>query len=141
MRLYALVLALSCVPLVRGDDKPAGKRTLDAAFGTVAAGLPVRNIGPANMGGRIVDVVGVESDPKTWYVASANGGVWKTTDAGTTMTPLFDAQDTLCIGSVAVCQGKPEVVYVGTGEANPRNSVSWGKGVYKSIDAGKTWTH
>src|SRR5205085_2457075 len=79
--------------------------------------------------------------PKIWYVATANGGVWKTTDSGGTWAPVFDSQDTLCIGAVAVCQGKPDVVYVGTGEGNPRNSVSWGKGVYKSTDAGKTWTH
>jgi photosystem II stability/assembly factor-like uncharacterized protein len=107
----------------------------------VIAGLKARNIGPANMGGRVVDLAVVESNPDTFYVAAAGGGVWKTTDAGTTFTPLFDDQPTQCIGSVALCQAKPEVVYVGTGEGNPRNSVSWGSGVYKSTDGGKTWRH
>jgi hypothetical protein len=99
-------------------------------------GLKARCIGPANMGGRVVDLAAVESHPDTFYVATAGGGVWKTTDGGTTLAPVFDDQPTQCIGSVAVCQGKPEVVYVGTGEGNPRNSVSWGNGVYKSVDGG-----
>jgi photosystem II stability/assembly factor-like uncharacterized protein len=102
-------------------------------------GLKAHCIGPANMGGRVVDVAAVESNPDTFYVASAGGGVWKTTDGGTTFEPLTDSLPTQCTGSVAVCQGKPEVVYVGTGEGNPRNSVSWGKGVFKSTDGGKTW--
>ena len=104
-------------------------------------GLKARCIGPANMGGRVVDLAVVESNPDTFYVATAGGGVWKTTDGGTTFTPVFDDQPTQCIGAVAVCQGKPDVVYVGTGEGNPRNSVSWGNGVYKSTDGGKTWKH
>jgi photosystem II stability/assembly factor-like uncharacterized protein len=91
------------------------------------------------MGGRITDLAVVESSPNTFYVAAAGGGVWKTTDGGTTFQPIFDGQPTQCIGAVAVCRGKPEVVYIGTGEANPRNSVSWGGGVYRSTDAGKTW--
>jgi photosystem II stability/assembly factor-like uncharacterized protein len=107
----------------------------------VIAGLTARCIGPANMGGRIADLAVVESDPATYYVAAAGGGVWKTTDSGSTFKPIFDDQPTQCIGAVAVCQGKPEVVYVGTGEANPRNSVSWGSGVYRSTDGGKTWNH
>jgi photosystem II stability/assembly factor-like uncharacterized protein len=93
------------------------------------------------MGGRIVDLAVVESNPDTYYVAAATGGVWKTTDAGNTFTPVFDEQPTQSIGAIALCQGKPEVVYVGTGEANPRNSVSWGNGVYKSTDGGKSWVH
>ena len=69
--------------------------------------LPARNIGPANMGGRIVDVAVVERDPKTVYVAAATGGLWKTSDAGVNWTPLFDAQTTLCLGAVAVSQSDP----------------------------------
>ena len=107
----------------------------------VLAGLSARCIGPANMGGRVADLTVVESNPATYYVAAAGGGVWKTTDGGTTFKPVFDDQPTQNIGAVAVCQGKPDVVYVGTGEGNPRNSVSWGSGVYRSTDAGKTWTH
>jgi photosystem II stability/assembly factor-like uncharacterized protein len=104
-------------------------------------GLKARCIGPANMGGRVVDLAVVESNPATFFVASAGGGVWKTTDGGVAFTPVFDDQATQSIGSVAVCQAKPDVVYVGTGEGNPRNSVSWGNGVYKSTDGGKSWKH
>ena len=100
-----------------------------------------RNIGPANMGGRIVDIAGVDSDPKTVYVAAASGGLWKTTDTGETWTGLFDKETSVCIGSVAVSQSNPNIVWVGTGEHNPRNSVAWGDGVYKSTDGGKSWQH
>jgi photosystem II stability/assembly factor-like uncharacterized protein len=99
----------------------------------------VRQIGPANMGGRIVDLAVVESNPATFYVATASGGVWKTTDAGEHFTPVFDGQPTQNIGAVTVAPSNPDIVWVGTGEANPRNSVAWGDGVYKSTDGGKTW--
>ena len=113
----------------------------DAPAKLALDGLSARCIGPANMGGRVVDLAVVENNPDTYYVALATGGVFKTTDAGKTLYPVFDSQPTLCIGSVAVCQGKPDVVYVGSGEGNPRNSVSAGNGVYKSSDGGKSWTH
>jgi photosystem II stability/assembly factor-like uncharacterized protein len=100
-----------------------------------------RSIGPAIMGGRIVDVAVVESKPSTMYVAAASGGVWKTTNNGTTWRPVFDQQETLAIGAVSVAASNPAIVWVGTGEANPRNSVSWGKGVFKSTDGGQTWQH
>ena len=131
-------LSAQTTPAQAPAVKPAAQAE---ALRPVLDGLKARCIGPANMGGRIVDIVGVESDPNTFYVASAGGGVWKTTDGGNAFTPIFDDQPTQCIGAVAVCQGKPDVVYVGTGEGNPRNSVSWGSGVYKSIDGGKTWKH
>jgi photosystem II stability/assembly factor-like uncharacterized protein len=91
------------------------------------------------MGGRVTDLAVVESNPATFYAAAASGGVWKTTDGGDTFTPVFDDQPALSIGAVAVCQAKPDVVYVGTGEANPRNSVDPGRGVFRSVDGGKTW--
>lgn len=100
-----------------------------------------RSIGPANMGGRITALAVVESDPTTYYVATASGGLLKTTNNGTTFTHLFDNQPTVSIGDVAVAPSKPEIVWVGTGENNPRNSVSYGDGVYKSTDGGKTWTN
>ncbi|MBA3725038.1 MAG: hypothetical protein H0W86_00965 [Armatimonadetes bacterium] len=106
-------------------------------------GLSVRNIGPANMGGRVADIALVPGKAKAFYVAFAIGGVWKTENAGTTFTPLFDGQETLCIGSIAVAKTKDEkeVVWVGTGEGNGRNSSSWGNGVYRSVDSGSTWEH
>ncbi|HVL13313.1 MAG TPA: PDZ domain-containing protein, partial [Gemmata sp.] len=100
-----------------------------------------RSIGPANMGGRITALAVVESDPTTYYVATASGGLLKTTNNGTTFQHLFDNQSTVSIGDVAVAPSDPNIVWVGTGENNPRNSVSYGDGVYKSTDAGKTWTN
>src|SRR5262249_29744398 len=101
--------------------------------------LIARPIGPATMGGRVADLAVVESRPGTIYVASASGGLWKTINNGTTFTPVFEKEHTVSIGAVAVAPSNPDVVWVGTGEANPRNSVSWGDGVYKSTDGGKTW--
>jgi photosystem II stability/assembly factor-like uncharacterized protein len=98
-----------------------------------------RPIGPANMGGRVVDVAVVESRPKCMYVATASGGLWRTVNNGITWTPVFDHQKTIALGCVAVAPSNPGIVWVGTGEANARNSVSWGDGVYRSTDGGKTW--
>lgn len=98
-----------------------------------------RCIGPANMGGRVTALAVVESDPSTYYVATASGGLLKTTNNGVTFTHLFDKEATVSIGDVAVAPSNPNIVWVGTGESNPRNSVSYGDGVYKSTDGGKTW--
>ena len=100
-----------------------------------------RSIGPANMGGRIDDIAVVESNPSTYYLGFATGGVWKTTNNGTTFTPVFDEQAVSSIGDIAIAPSNPNVVYVGTGEANNRQSASFGAGMYKSTDAGRTWTH
>jgi photosystem II stability/assembly factor-like uncharacterized protein len=107
----------------------------------VLKNLKWRNIGPANMMGRVADVEGVPGVPEIVYVGSASGGVWKTTNGGVTWMPLFDQMDFLSIGDLALEPGNPDVVYVGTGEGNPRNSVSFGNGVYKTTDGGKTWNH
>jgi photosystem II stability/assembly factor-like uncharacterized protein len=98
-----------------------------------------RPIGPTNMGGRVDDVEAVESDPSTIYVGTASSGVWKTDNNGTTWMPVFDAQPNLSIGDIAIAPSNPNVVWVGTGEANQRQSTSYGGGVFKSVDAGKTW--
>ncbi len=98
-----------------------------------------RSIGPASMGGRITAIAVYEADPNIWWAASASGGLLKTTNNGVTFEHQFDRQSTVSIGDVQVCQSNPDIVWVGTGEANPRNSVSWGDGVYKSTDGGKTW--
>src|SRR5579863_6177449 len=93
--------------------------------------LEYRSIGPASMGGRITDVEGVPGRPELVYVATASGGLFKTTNAGTTWTPIFDHEATISIGNIAVDPQNPDVVWVGTGEATARNSVSFGDGVYK----------
>lgn len=103
--------------------------------------LRAREIGPAALGGRIHDVEGVPGDPFTVYVASASGGLWKTVNKGTTWTPIFEGQKVATFGDVAIFEGNPDILYVGTGEQNNRQSSSWGNGVYRSNDAGKTWTH
>jgi len=103
--------------------------------------LRFRQIGPAALGGRIHDVEGVPGDPLTLYVATASGGLWKTTNKGTTWTPIFDNQKVATFGDVAIFEGDARILYVGTGEQNNRQSSSWGNGVYKSTDAGATWTH
>ncbi len=103
--------------------------------------LRFRSIGPAALGGRIHDVEGVANDPFTLYVATASGGLWKTTNKGTTWTPIFENQKVATFGDVAIFEGNPDILYVGTGEQNNRQSTSWGNGVYKSTDAGKSWTH
>jgi len=101
--------------------------------------LEFREIGPAVMGGRIDDFGVVESNPNIVYVGTASGGVWKTTNNGTTWEPVFDKEDVSTIGDIAIAPSDPAVVWVGTGEPNNRQSSSWGDGIYKSLDAGKTW--
>ena len=98
-----------------------------------------RSIGPASAGGRITDVRALDSDFRFAIVAAASGGVWKTDNAGTTWTPIFDHYGASSIGAVAIFQKDPRVLWVGTGEANNRNSVAWGDGVYKSTDGGETF--
>ncbi|HSP64441.1 MAG TPA: hypothetical protein VLQ90_15735, partial [Pyrinomonadaceae bacterium] len=99
-----------------------------------------RGIGPASMGGRIDDIAGVDSNPYIYYVGFATGGVWKTTNNGTTFQPIFDTYSRGSIGDIAIAPSNPDIVWVGTGEANNRQSSSFGDGIYKSTDAGKTFT-
>ena len=135
---HASTLVAAIVLATAAGAQPAARPSLaDSTF----ANLSYRNIGPANMSGRIADVEGVPGDPAIIYVGSASGGVWKSTNAGTTFTPLFDKQPVQSIGDLALDPTNPDVIYVGTGEANVRNSVSFGNGVYKSTDGGRTWRH
>ena len=102
--------------------------------------LRFRSIGPAGMGGRIHDIEGVPANPAVLYVATASGGLWKSVNKGTTWTPIFDDQPVSTFGDVALAPSNPEIVWAGTGEQNNRQSTSWGNGVYRSTDGGKTWT-
>jgi photosystem II stability/assembly factor-like uncharacterized protein len=110
------------------------QRTSEAWFNA----LRWRPIGPYR-GGRVLAVAGIPSDPNTYYFGAATGGVWKTTNGGQTWTPIFDQEPDYCIGSIAVANSDPNVLYVGTGEACIRGNISFGSGVYKSSDAGRTW--
>ncbi len=103
------------------------------------SGLELRGIGPAMTSGRIIDLAVDPHDARTWFVATAGGGVWKTTNAGTTFTPLFDDENSFSIGCVTVDPNNSLVVWVGSGENNSQRSVSVGDGVYKSLDGGKSW--
>ncbi|HEY0156198.1 MAG TPA: hypothetical protein VGF28_02805 [Thermoanaerobaculia bacterium] len=105
------------------------------------AGMKARSIGPAAMSGRVAAIDAVESNPDILYVGAATGGVWKSVDGALSFTPLFDDQPVAAVGAVAIFQPSPEIVWVGTGEGNPRNSMSVGNGIYKTIDGGKTWQH
>ena len=105
------------------------------------AGLTARSIGPATMSGRVAAIDALVADPRVIYVGASTGGVWKTTNGGTTWQPVFDHESVAAIGAVAIYQPNPDIVWVGTGEGNPRNSASVGNGVYKSVDGGRTWQH
>src|SRR5579871_3653675 len=102
------------------------------------SGMKWRLVGPFR-GGRSVAVAGVPSQPNVFYFGSVGGGVWKTEDAGETWTPIFDSQPIASIGAIAVSASNPDVIYVGSGEADMRSQISYGDGVYKSTDGGKTW--
>ncbi len=132
-----LILALA-VPLPRAfADEPDKADTKDKS---VFKHLKYRQVGPF-AGGRVSRSAGVPGDPSTYYAATASGGVWKTADAGVTWKPIFDDQPTSSVGAVAVAPSDPNVVYVGSGEANIRGNVAAGNGIYRSTDGGKTWKH
>lgn len=118
----------------------ATAQTLDTTrIASAASSLKLRSIGPAYAGGRIADIAVHPRTPGTWYVAAGSGGVWKTTNAGLTWTPVFDEQPSYSIGEVTIDPTNPEIVWVGTGENVSGRHVGWGDGVYKSRDAGRTW--
>src|SRR2546423_693399 len=104
------------------------------------SGLHWRMIGPFRAG-RVNAVSGVVGQPDTFYFGSVGGGVWKTTNSGRTWTPIFDSASSASIGAIGVAPSNPNVIYVGTGEADMRDSIQYGDGMYKSTDGGKTWTH
>ncbi len=105
------------------------------------ANLEWREIGPTIMGGRVADLAVVESDPAVFYVGTATGGLWKTVNHGTSFESVFDDHPTSSIGDVTLAPSNPNIVWVGTGEPQNRQSSPWGNGVYKSTDAGRTWSH
>lgn len=109
-------------------------------YNALMSNLRFREIGPAVMGGRINDIEVPIQDTKIIYAATASGGIWKSTNAGTTWTGIFQNEEVSTIGDLAIAPSDPSILYVGTGESNNRQSSSWGNGMYKSIDAGKTWT-
>jgi photosystem II stability/assembly factor-like uncharacterized protein len=147
---HALLLAL-----VAGDPtasplppspRPATPVTTPSPSPTPSPGPPFanmqwRSIGPAAGGGRVTSVAGSASDPKLYYLGAAGGGVWKSANSGQTWDPVFDKQDVGAIGAVTIDPTDNKTVWVGTGESNPRNDVSYGDGLYKTTDGGDTWAN
>ncbi|MEK6688221.1 MAG: hypothetical protein AABZ01_07165, partial [Gemmatimonadota bacterium] len=133
MRRLLSLLALLGLPSLLAAQISA---PLDSA---IIAGLKWRNIGPANMMGRVSDVEGLPSPSRTFYVASAAGGVWKTSNAGTTFKLVFGFERVIATGDLAIAPSDSNVFYLGTGEEDSRNSISPGGGIYQSTDAGATW--
>ena len=136
MNFRAQCIAACCVLFLAAASQANAQ--LDTAL---FAGMSARSIGPAGMSGRIGGIDAVAANPEIVYVGVATGGVWKTLNSGTTWKPVFDNQPVAAIGSVAVNQSNPSIVWVGTGEGNPRNSASVGNGIYKSMDGGDSWSH
>jgi photosystem II stability/assembly factor-like uncharacterized protein len=130
--LFLILVLFHFSPLIRADEPDRGPKELKH--------LKYRLIGPY-AGGRVSRAQGVPGDPMTYYLASASGGVWKSSDGGLSWKPIFDDQPASSIGAVAVAPSDPNVVYVGAGEANIRGNVEAGNGIYVSTDAGKTFKH
>ncbi len=120
-------------------DDPERTDEPESRLAKAIEGLELRSIGPAFMGGRIADIAVDPRRPSTWYLAVGSGGVWKTSNAGTTWTPIFDDQPSFSIGCVTLDPSRPDTVWVGTGEAVSGRHVAWGSGVYRSRNGGVTW--
>lgn len=135
-------------PSPKGAATPASLKTSpspspspSATARPAYANMEWREIGPALPGGRVASVAGSSDNPKLYVLGSAGGGVWKSTDGAETWQPVFEKEKVSAIGAVAIDPKNDDVIWAGTGESNPRNDVSWGNGVYKSTDGGKTWKH
>src|SRR5215471_15325622 len=130
MKLSRLLLWLCAIP--------AAAQTVDSKF---YQAMRWRQIGPFRAG-RVTAVAGIPGNAAVYYMGTPGGGLWKTVDAGVVWAPIFDSQKVSSIGAVAVVASKPDVIYVGTGDVSMvGGSVNMGDGVYKSVDAGKTWQH
>nr|WP_083332600.1 glycosyl hydrolase [Hyphomonas sp. Mor2] len=131
--LFAMILSLPVLAQATGDEdsSPLSSSNFEA--------FSLRNIGPAFMSGRIADIIIVPDEPATWYVAVGSGGVWKTENAGTTWTSLFDGQGSYSIGSLGADPSDPNRIWVGTGENHGGRHIGFGDGIYVSNDGGATW--
>jgi photosystem II stability/assembly factor-like uncharacterized protein len=136
----ALLVQAPAAAETSSDTKPEAEKKEEGPLSSATfAGLELRSIGPALPSGRIADLAIDPTDDKVWWIATASGGVWKTTNAGTTWTPVFDGETSYSTGAIAIDPKNPNVVWVGTGENNNQRSVAFGDGVYKTVDGGKSW--
>jgi len=149
--LLLTVVSVGVAQIVTGEDKPKASPSPSpttkkpkvpkppGTFEAVMANLKFRDIGPATMGGRVDDIEVVPSDSRIIYAAFAGGGILKSVNGGTTWETLFDKEMVPSVGDIAISPSNPSIIWAGSGEANNRQSSSWGNGIYKSLDAGKTW--
>jgi photosystem II stability/assembly factor-like uncharacterized protein len=143
-RAYATLVLLCALALVASAQGPAPVTpvmTITSPGDGPFDRLHFRNVGPATPSGRVDDLAVFERNPAVFYVAGATSGVWKTENMGTTFTPVFDHQNSSSVGDIAIAPTDPNLLWVGTGENNNRQSSSWGDGVYKTADGGRTWKH
>src|SRR5215831_14129345 len=131
LRLLGLVVLIASLSMF-ASDQPYSENLLK--------GMQWRQVGPFR-GGRVLAVTGVPGDPYTYYFGGVGGGVWRTTDGGMNWNPLFDRETVSSIGAIAVSESNSSVIYVVTGESCIRGNISYGNGIYKSTDRGKTWAH
>src|SRR5688500_2504936 len=143
VRLSVLILiaVLAALAPARTQAPQGTRRAAEAARGGPFDALKFRDIGPAVTSGRLHDVVLDPKDPAVLYVAAASGGLWKTSNKGVTWKPIFEKQPDNTFGALAIYERDPNIIWAGTGEQNNSQSSSWGTGVYRSTDAGETWTH
>src|SRR6476659_6700659 len=138
----ALFVWISTISILSAQETPSPSATSSPSRSPMLLGealfknLKARSIGPAVMGGRVSDIAIDSRNPYVFYVGLGHGGVFKTNDNGVTFQPIFDKQPLLSIGAVVVAPTDSDVIWVGTGEANDRNSSGWGDGVYRSTDGG-----
>ncbi len=133
----SLVLSLAIAVLAAPSGVAQDAESIAKALGDIEW----RHIGPANMGGRVSAILGIPGDPNTFWVGGADGGVWKTTNGGVTFEGQWQNEESYSVGALALAPSDHNVVWLGSGEGDPRNSVSYGNGVYRSTDGGGTWTH
>jgi photosystem II stability/assembly factor-like uncharacterized protein len=136
-----LFLAAVIVAALCGSPAAEQPKATPALTADLVRGLELRGLGPALVPGRVGDIAVDPRDAKVWYVVAASGGLWKTTDAGQTWQPLFDHYGSYSLGCITLDPANPEIVWLGTGENQAQRSVSFGDGIYKSTDGGKTWKH
>src|SRR5437667_4812355 len=137
IRCFAAVTIVFVVTMIFAGPVPAQEAKFDS---DTISGLGARNIGSAEMSGRVAAIDAVKEDGRlTVYIGAASGGVWKSINGGTTFKPVFDKEAVQSIGALAIDPNSPKTIWVGTGEAWTRNSVSVGNGIYRSVDGGDSW--
>ena len=136
-----VALTLSVELTAQSNVNPRDTTMANRSSNPLLTNFRFRSIGPASMGGRIDDIAVYEKDPRIIWIGYAVGGVFKSTNAGTTFKPVFEQYGSASIGDIALDQNNPDIAYVGTGEPNNRQTASFGDGIYKTTDGGKSFTH